>query len=213
MQIIPPDFARTIDLPGVGPCPRPVDIDQSVTGFADLVSLRIYSFADASVINGEAEGDEVLIALLDGAASIAVTGAENADFILTREDIRAIYLPPGHHYRLVPTGKADIAYLRARPNVPKPPRGFAVSTGPVLLSVEDYAEKLQMRLVRLEAGTALAAETEAGTDAERLVHLRGVATSGAGVHAAWETLGLGKGETVTLGAVEGSIEVLVAAAR
>jgi hypothetical protein len=55
MQVIEPDFDRMIELPGVGPTPRPVDIDQSVTGFRDLVSLRIYEFADGTTIDGEAE--------------------------------------------------------------------------------------------------------------------------------------------------------------
>jgi 5-deoxy-D-glucuronate isomerase len=95
MQVIPPDFDRTVDLPGVGPTPRPVDVDRGVTGFRDLVSLRVYDFADGTVIEGEAEEDEVLVTLLSGAVEIAVTGAREAAFRLDADGDWAIYLPPG----------------------------------------------------------------------------------------------------------------------
>jgi len=194
MQTIAPDFDRMIDLPGVGPCPRPVDIDQSVTGFADLVSLRIYSFAGQAPIEGEAEDDEVLIVLLDGAAAIAVSGAQEARFELTVTGTRAIYLPPDHHYRLLPQGKADVAYARAKPRAVKAPQGFAA--GRDGLVVEDYADRLQMRLVD---GSGVAVQTRAGSRTERLVHALGTnAAGGPEELAPWHTLALSKGETHTL---------------
>ena len=61
MKIIDADDTRMIDLPGVGPCPRPVDIDQGVTGFHRLKSLRIYRFEPGPAIHGDSETDEVFI--------------------------------------------------------------------------------------------------------------------------------------------------------
>ncbi len=59
MLIVGPDFERWIGLPGAGPCPRSIDIDRSRTGFSNLVSLRVYSFAGGVVINCEGEADGV----------------------------------------------------------------------------------------------------------------------------------------------------------
>ena len=109
MQVIEPDFDRAVDLPGVGPTPRPVDIDRAVTGFRDLVSLRIYDFADGTLIDGEAEEDEVLVVLLTGAVTIDVTGPHEAAFRLDADGDWAIYLPPHHHYQLRPLAPATIA--------------------------------------------------------------------------------------------------------
>jgi hypothetical protein len=205
MQIIVPDFDRRIDLPGVGPCPRPVDIDQSVTGFADLVSLRIYGFTGTATINGEAEGDEVLIVLIAGSASIRVTGDHQADYRLSVEGIRAIYLPPEHHYQLTPEGKADIAYARAKPQSAKPPASFA---GPEL-AIMDYADRLQMRLAPLgKTGGRIA--TDAGNGVERLAFVTHRASSGGTQLAAWHTLVLSKGEAAEL---TGSGEALIVASR
>lgn len=126
MKHLPADFSRRIELDGVGPAPRPVDIDQAKTGFSRLVSLRIYSFVQGPPIIGEAEGDEVAIVVLNGRCEIAVTGAASVNFVLNAaQGTRAIYLPPNHHYRLSPLGKVDVAYARARSSVELAPRSFA----------------------------------------------------------------------------------------
>lgn len=209
MQRILPDFTRMIDLPGVGPCPRPVDIDQSVTGFSDLVSLRIYSFSGTAAIKGDAEEDEVLIVLLDGSASIGVSGRHSADYDLTISGTRAIYMPPDHHYRLMPDGRATIAYVRAKPRVTKPPQGFM--SGENGLSVESYADRLQLRLIRLDAGQSILAETRAGAAVERLIHVLGVENaSSTEAFGPWQTMALSKGETVTITAPG---EVLIVSAN
>lgn len=210
MQLIAPDFARRIDLPGVGPCPRPVDIDQSLTGFNELVSMRIYSFAGAAPINGEAEDDEVLIVLLDGTATIEVSGPHTAVYKLDRQDLRAIYLPAGHHYRLTPTDRADIAYMRAKPRATKPPQGFRAGAAGEL-AIEDYADRLQLRLLRLPPAGAFPAETTAGPDVERLVHALGTNPADEqATLAPWHNAALAKGEQMTL---SGPGELLIVAAR
>jgi hypothetical protein len=205
MKVIAPDFDRMIDLPGVGPCPRPVDIDQSVTGFSDLVSLRIYEFADGSVINGEAEEDEVLVVLLAGAVTIAVTGRHEAEFRLDADGDWAIYLPPHHHYRLEPLTPATVAYARARPSVAAAPRAFRPVQG--VLAIDEPAERLRLRLLSLEGETDAAAGL--GPEVERLAHLTGPARVGDRELPPSHTLALAPGEGAR---VTGEGELLAIAA-
>lgn len=172
MKVIAPDFDRTVDLPGVGPTPRPVDIDQSATGFRDLVSLRIYEFDDGAAIDGEAEEDEVLIVLLAGAAAVAVTGEHEAGFRLDADGDWAIYLPPRHHYRLEPLTPATIAYARARASAASAPRAFRPMGG--VLAIDEPARRLRLRLLPLAGETDASAGL--GEDLERLAHLTGPAT-------------------------------------
>ena len=203
MKIIPPDFDRMIDLPGVGPCPRPVDIDQSVTGFRDVVSLRIYDFAAGTVIDGEAEGDEVLIVLLAGAATVAIAGPAEAEFRLDADGDWAAHLPPLHHYRLEPIADATVAYARARPLAALAPMAFAPTGG--VLSIDATALRLRLRSLGAEA------DASAGLDAglERLVHLTGPArVDGAALPPA-HTLALSPGDTAR---VSGEGEALAVAA-
>ncbi len=110
-RVIRPDEGNLIDLPGVGPCPRPVDIDQSVTGFARLKSLRAYRFAPGATIEGESEADEVLIVVLEGAVTMEIAGAHPLTAVLPAD--RILYMPPDHAYRLMPEGSAVVAYGRA----------------------------------------------------------------------------------------------------
>lgn len=174
MRIIEPDFDRTLDLPGVGPTPRPVDIDRADTGFQDLLSLRIDEFADGAAIEGEAEADEVLVVLLAGAVAIAVTGLHEAEFRLDADGDWAIYLPPRHGYRLQPLAPSTVAFARARPSAFHPPRAFRPMQG--ILAIDKPAERLRLRLLPLEGET----DASAGMplDCERLVHLTGPARIG-----------------------------------
>ncbi len=116
-----PDPARRIDLPGVGPVPRPLEVGHDVSGLRD-VSLRTYRFAAGNVIDGEAEDDEVLILVLSGLVAIdaveAATGERRSWGPFGRSSPAAgspegIYLPPRHSYRLTVHEDAAIAYARA----------------------------------------------------------------------------------------------------
>lgn len=205
MLVIPPDHDRTVDLPGVGPTPRPVDVDQATTGFQDLVSFRIYDFADGTVIDGEAEGDEVLVTLLSGAVSIEVTGPHEGAFRLDADGDWALYLPPRHHYRLTPLTPATVAYARARPTAWAAPRAFRPVAG--LLAVDEPAQRLRLRLLPLEGET----DASAGLprDCERLAHLTGPARLGNRDLPPMHTLALSPGDAAT---VTGEGELLAVAA-
>jgi hypothetical protein len=205
MQVIEPDFDRLIDLPGVGPCPRPVDIDQGVTGFQDLVSLRIYEFADRTTIDGEAEADEVLIVLLAGAATVEVTGPHEGSFQLDADGDWAIYLPPRHHYRLQPLAPATVAYARARPTSAEAPRAFRPSGG--VLAIDEPAERLRLRLLPVEGETDASAGL--GPEVERLAHLTGPVRVGDRDLPPAHTLALAPGENAH---ITGDGELLVVAA-
>jgi 5-deoxy-glucuronate isomerase len=125
---IPSDYNRFIMLEGVGEVSRPVDIDQSVTGFSQLVSLRIYKFLEGQVINGEAEEDEVCIVFLRGDVTMEVTGKENYSWTFQgRKNVfdglpYVVYLPPHYHYKLSPHSDAEVAYARTKAEGRFPPR-------------------------------------------------------------------------------------------
>ncbi len=204
MRVIAPDFDRKIDLPGVGPCPRPVDIDQTVTGFSDLVSLRIYTFAKGSVIDGEAEGDEVYMVLLSGTATVKVSGADNAHFLLSETGTRAIYLPPHHAYQLSLTEEASVAYARAVPVHPNKPAGFDAAIGSQILADPGHADRLHMSLQAISRDENL--EFESG-ERETLVF----STADTAKNAAWSTLALEPGEGAGLRAANDGLVLTVSA--
>ena len=79
MKVIPPDFDRTLDLPGLGPTPCPVDIDQAGAGFADLLSLRIHDFAAGLVfgLHGAIERVTAKVFLLSP-STVEVNAEESA---------------------------------------------------------------------------------------------------------------------------------------
>ena len=117
---IPSDYNRFINLEGVGDVSRPVDINQTNTGFSELVSLRIYKFLSGQVINGEAEDDEVCIVFLSGDVTMEVSGKENHSWTFQgRKNVfdglpYVVYLPPHYHYKLSPHSDAEVAYARAK---------------------------------------------------------------------------------------------------
>jgi hypothetical protein len=208
MQLIAPDPTRMIDLPGVGPYPRPVDIDQSVTGFGRLVSMRIYTFASGTTIEGEAEDDEVYIVLLKGRARFEVSGEHDAEYDLDESGTRMVYLPMGHHYRLKPLAHAEIAYMRAKPKGVKPPKGFAASSVPEIVADPGHADTLGVRLIQIGPDAPLALDP---SPSERLIMTTGAANSAQGPMIAGSTLALGEGEDATIRAKEPTL-VLIAQA-
>lgn len=208
MQTLASDFSRRIDLEGVGPAPRPVDIDQSKTGFSRLVSLRIYSFVPGPPILGEAEGDEVAIVVLNGRCEIAVTGARAETFVLdASEGARAIYLPPNHHYKLSPLSNVDVAYSRARSTIECAPRSF----GGTALADEGAFESLGFTLSTLPAGKRT---NLGGASAERLVFVQSAKPVVIGEKAqlaSWDCLALKPGEAATATALADALLYVVAA--
>ncbi|MGB8014055.1 MAG: 5-deoxy-glucuronate isomerase [Terriglobales bacterium] len=236
MKVVKADFGRHIELAGVAaPVPRPVDIDQSQTGFRNLRTLRIYRFDSGSVIDGHAEEDEVFIVVLSGSVELTMTvgsepgqpkilsGPNDAD-----GSACAAYLPPHAVYRLVPHNRADVAYARATPVGSRPPKVLPQAGTPhrktQVTSLEEttYAEKLRLRLIQIDATRGpvmIAPMCESETTCEAFVHVRnveaGAATilpssgSASVVLDSWDTVALTPGERPMLRIGAGSALVLV----
>ena len=202
MQIINADPTRMIDLPGVGPCPRPVDIDQAVTGFARLKSLRIYRFRAGATIAGDSEGDEVYIVPFGGAVELQITGVTPLKATLSAgSGNRALYLAPGHSYRLTPESETLVAYARA------------AAVGRVLSHVvtspnDTLAEALSFVIADLSGG-----ETLANVSAkERLIHVVSGAINVAGQSVfASQTAALARDQTGLVQAVRPTTLLMVSA--
>ncbi len=226
MKLIKPDYDRRIEIEGVpAPVRRPVDIDQGKTGFVNLRTLRIYQFDPGSAIEGHAEEDEVVMVLLAGSAELTLKseGSDDISTLLSAEGDRnsacAAYLPPHAAYRLLPLAPADVAYARATPVRSSPAKVFvsqAVSKEDgctLLLDQVDYAEKLGLRLFRIDAAPEnmiLGAQKPL----EALVHVRNVRpTDSATIKGddgtvttleTWDTVAIAAGERPMLRLAAGS---------
>ena len=233
MNLIKADHDRRIEIPGVpGLVRRPVDIDQSRTGFKALRTLRIYRFDADSVVNGHAEEDEVFIVVIAGSVELTMTSDNWANsqrhFKLAAASDSdktpcAAYLPPHATYQLIPRGEADIAYARATPLGGRPPEVFtpqfrSIEAGVTLLLDETtYAERLRFRLVQIDAQqneVALSLINELEAKSEALLHVRtmpgGRSATITGTDAAptlldpWDTVAVPPGSSPTLHIAMGS---------
>lgn len=123
-RIIHPDPARRVDLPGIGPVPRPLEVGTDVSGLRH-VRMRGYTFVTGHIIEGQSEEDEVFIFLHAGRIHVEVSpgatsvGAE-AEFVwrnLYRPQgvpsaPQGIYMPPNYSYRLTVLDDATVLYAR-----------------------------------------------------------------------------------------------------
>jgi 5-deoxy-glucuronate isomerase len=188
---IPSDYNRFITLEGVGEVSRPVDINQSITGFSQLVSLRIYKFLPGQVINGEAEEDEVCIVFLSGDVTMEVIGKENHSWTFQgRKNVfdglpYVVYLPPHYHYKLSPHTDAEVAYARAKVEGRFPPRLIRpedMKTETVGGGLNEYrvshilqkgeAEKLLCREIRVAGGHWQSYPPQQSGGLEQLIYCR-----------------------------------------
>ena len=243
MLVIKANHDRGVELEGVqGLVPRPVDIDQNLTGFETLRTLRIYHFSAPQVIVGHAEKDEVYVVVLAGSVELNVRSEQwssNATpFVLTAANDRscaacAAYLPPHAEYTLTSLSDADIAYARARPAASRAPAVFAAAPRMdddgvcVLLDESKHAERLRIRLLRVSArlgSDALLPILQSGPSGEALIHVRTTPAHDAvrldmpGMPAStlesWDTIAVAPGESPTLRVVAGaSATSLIVAAR
>ena len=190
MKIIDPDNRRMIDLPGVGPCLRPVDIDQSVTGFHRLKSLRIYRFEPGPPIHGDSEVDEVVILPLTGAFAMVITGAHPLSASVSASGpTRALYMTPDHAYLLTAQSPVMVAYARAKAQGRVPCQTLSTSDG------VGVAEHLRCQLVDLTSGQTLIP----GWGGETLVQVvKGSLDVSGQTVAVGQTLALLDAEAVTL---------------
>lgn len=202
MRIIEADETRMIDLPGVGRCPRPVDIDQRVTGFKRLKSLRIYRFQPGPAIHGESEVDEVFILPLAGAFEMEISGAHSFRGRVAAEGpLRALYMTPHHAYQLTPLGPVVVAYARAEAGGRVPVQALTETES------DELAEQLHFWRIGLPAGASF----DLG-GRETLLHLvRGRLAGKAGALVAGQTLALEAGAAAALTATEASNVLILSA--
>ena len=191
MIIFKADPARRIEIAGVAArVRRPIDIDQAATGFANLRTLRIYQFDAGSVIDGHAEEDEVFIVVLAGRVDLTMISdlwedSQQAFTLSAANESEGVacaaYLPPHAAYKLIPQGDADVAYVRATPESARRPKIFSAIRRQeqpgiiVLLDAFQYAERLRMRFVQIDATqTQVTFAPLIGSEApqETMVHLR-----------------------------------------
>ncbi len=215
------DHGWRIELEGIGPAARPVDIDQAQTGFAVLRTLRIYHFEPPAVIKGHAEEDEVFIVVLEGEVELQMRSehwsSSESRFTLKAADKSesiacAAYLPPHAEYSLTPRSGADVAYARALPAQSRAPAVFSTSPhrklkGPtLLLDPSAYAERLRLQLWYAEANESAADLVPAAhspVKSETLIHVRSTPARAVTVEArglsgmtldSWDTIALSAGE-------------------
>ena len=185
MLLIRSDNTRLIDIPGVPtPVRRPIDIDQAITGFSSLRTLRIYKFDAGAVIEGHAEEDEVFIIVLAGSIELTIATEDAAAPLETAllsapgalREACAAYLSPGSSYKLIATSEADVAYARATPRKVRRPRIFMApeqgAGAGVHLLLEDTtcAERISFRLVRIDAASSISF-APAAREREQLIHV------------------------------------------
>ena len=214
MLFVHPDFDHQINLPGAGLCSRPVDIDRTHTGFSELVSLRIYSFAEGVVIDGQAEEDEVFIVLLRGRADVTVLvdGPPSDSFQLQRGGgSRAIYMPPHSSYQLSAISECDIAYARAMPTGEKMPPVLGFTPSADRLDIIGHALGMELMLATVAAGRH-SASFNATPSPERFIHVRSdgavTATIGGEAMGNWDSVALSAGESALLTVHTGTVDVL-----
>lgn len=193
MKVIQADHDRRYQIPGVpGDARRPVDIDASNTGFRCLRSLRLYRFEAGSVVDGHAEEDEVFVVVTSGSLEMKIgwedrpVDAVGVYMLAAPGDAKGApfvaYLPPHSVYQLTPHTVVDVAYARATPVEGRSPAVFGVvasGTGDgitTLLDERSHAERLRLKVVRLEARAGkevtlpLPGDADAGCEA--LVHVQ-----------------------------------------
>lgn len=217
MFIVKPDFERRIDLPGAGPCARPVDIDRALTGFTQLVSLRVYTFVEEAVIDGEAEADEVIIVLMRGRADVTVSsgGRQAGSFSLCQAGgTRAVYMPPQASYRLTAAAECDIAYARAAPGDMKLPDTCGFVSAADRLDIADHALSMDVVIAAVRAGENCPLSEDGGSP-ERLMHVRsnGMTAAIAGQSISdWDSIVIADGERALLEVETGTAEILIVSA-
>ena len=220
-QIFKADHARRIELAGVGPAPRPVDIDQAQTGFAALRTLRIYRFDPPATVHGHAEEDEVFIVVLCGEVELQMRSEHwsrnDARFVLEAADAASpvacvAYLPPHAEYALTPRTPADVAYARARPISGRSPAVFTTAPLPngagtqLLLDESSHAERLRLQLWQIrtrEIAADLMPANRPVAAGEILIYVRAAPVLAVTVDAqdlptvaleSWDTLAVSAGE-------------------
>ena len=122
------DWDARVFIEGVGDAERRLEVTPTIAGWRFL-SFRTYTFRAGQVIDGESAADEMCMVLLSGAVTMEVAGPGWRETWECAGRARvedgppfAVYLPPGHTYRLTVRTDADCAYGRAPATGACPPR-------------------------------------------------------------------------------------------
>lgn len=122
------DWDARIWFEGTGWAERRLEVTPAIAGW-DSLSFRTYTFRAGQMIDGESADDEMAMVLLSGAITMEVAGPGWSDVweMRGRSDVFAgppfaLYLPPGHTYKLTVHADADCAYGRAPATGACPPR-------------------------------------------------------------------------------------------
>jgi hypothetical protein len=109
------DPTRRLTFPGIGEVERPLEVTREQTGWA-APTARAYQYRAGQAIDGDAEGDEMVMVLIDGELTLSGTGLEPR--VCSRHDpltdpATVLYLPPGASYRAEVRHDARVLYCRA----------------------------------------------------------------------------------------------------
>jgi hypothetical protein len=144
------DPARRLFFEGIGEVERPLEVTPEVTGWP-APSARAYQYRTGQVVDGDAEGDEMVMVLIEGELALRATGLEER--VCARRDpltdaATVLYLPPGASYRAEVRHDARVLYCRA-PGTPE-----AATRAPRIgAALGDASAQLRIRETVVAAGT------------------------------------------------------------
>ena len=121
------DYDARVWIEGVGEAERRLEITPARAGW-EYLSFRTYTFRQGQVIEGESAGDEMCMVLLSGSVTMEAAGQTwvcDGRASVFEGLPYAVYLPPGHTYRMTVHSDADCAYGRAPAEGKLPPRLIA----------------------------------------------------------------------------------------
>ena len=121
---VPSDYDARVWIEGTGHAERRLEITPARAGW-NFLSFRTYTFRRGQVINGESAADEMCLVLLSGAVTMEAAGQTwhlDGRAGVFAGPPYAVYLPPGHTYKMTVHRDADCAYGRAPAAGKHPPR-------------------------------------------------------------------------------------------
>jgi hypothetical protein len=145
------DPTRRLLIDGAGLVERPLEVTPELTGWA-APTARAYTYRAGQVIDGEAEGDEMVMLLLRGDVDLAADGIVQR---CVRVDPFAdaavvLYLAPGGAYRASVRADSHVLYCRAPAAGSRPTRILAPDAGELVTA--EVAERLRIAEHRVGAG-------------------------------------------------------------
>jgi hypothetical protein len=109
------DPERRLFFEGIGVVERPLEVTPELTGWL-APTARAYRYGAGQVVDGDAEGDEMVMVVLWGELALCATGVEERVCVRRdpfRDPATVLYLPPGGSYRAEVLADAHVLYCRA----------------------------------------------------------------------------------------------------